>query len=51
LPDEAPLHFNLGLALMRQGKNAEAIAELRRALDLDPDMEPARAALRALGGG
>jgi Tfp pilus assembly protein PilF len=49
--DEVPLHVNLGLALMRQGKNAESIAEVRRALELDPDMEPARAALRALGGG
>jgi Tfp pilus assembly protein PilF len=45
------MHFNLGLALMRQGKNDEAIAALRRALEIDPDMAPARQALRALGGG
>ena len=35
-PSWAQAHWRLGLVYSRQGKRAEAIAELRRALDLDP---------------
>jgi Flp pilus assembly protein TadD len=36
-PESAAAHYNLGNALFRQGRHAEAIASLRKALALDPD--------------
>ena len=41
-------HFNLGLTLERMGRPAEARRHYRRALVLDPSLEPARARLGAL---
>ena len=36
-PDSAAAHYNLGNALFRQGRRAEAIESLRKALALEPD--------------
>ena len=36
-PDNAALHHSLGLLLVRQKKPDEAIAELRKAVQLEPD--------------
>src|SRR5262249_20918138 len=38
---ETEAHFNLGLALDRQGKTAEAVAQYREALRLNPDFHGA----------
>ena len=38
-PRAAALHHALGLSLVRQGRKAEALAELRRATELDPSDE------------
>ena len=38
-PDDATLHHALGLSLVRQRKGTEALAELKRAVELDPDNE------------
>jgi Flp pilus assembly protein TadD len=35
-PRAAALHHALGLSLVRQGRKTEALAELRRATELDP---------------
>jgi tetratricopeptide (TPR) repeat protein len=35
-PKDAMLHHSLGLSLVRQKRNAEALAELRKASELDP---------------
>ncbi|HEV8676915.1 MAG TPA: tetratricopeptide repeat protein [Methylomirabilota bacterium] len=43
-------HVNLARVYARQGKLHDAIAELRRALDLEPDYQPARAELHRLIG-
>jgi Flp pilus assembly protein TadD len=37
VPQDAGLHYALGLALVRQKKNDEALSELRRATELAPD--------------
>src|SRR6202000_1288230 len=37
-PDDYPAHFNLALALSLQQKDAEAIAEYRKTLDLKPGL-------------
>ncbi|MBI9083605.1 MAG: tetratricopeptide repeat protein [Desulfobacterales bacterium] len=37
VPDQAAVHFNLGNALRRLGRNEEAAACFRRSLDLEPD--------------
>jgi tetratricopeptide (TPR) repeat protein len=37
-----PTHGNMGLCLARLGRKAEALAQLDRALELDPDYTPAR---------
>jgi Flp pilus assembly protein TadD len=37
VPQDAGLHYALGLALVRQKKNDEALGELRRATELAPD--------------
>ena len=48
---ESPLpHASLGLALLCQGKVAEAAPSLRRSLALDPNQPPVAAALRQIGG-
>jgi Flp pilus assembly protein TadD/mono/diheme cytochrome c family protein len=36
-PDSAAAHYNLGNALFRQGRPAEAVGALRKALAIDPD--------------
>jgi mono/diheme cytochrome c family protein len=36
-PDSAAAHYNLGNALFRQGRHAEAAGSLRKALALDPE--------------
>jgi hypothetical protein len=36
-PDSAAAHYNLGNALFRQGRRADAIAALRKALEIDPN--------------
>ena len=41
-------HFNLGLALVRQGRGGEARPYFERALQLAPDFAPARDELRKL---
>lgn len=44
-------HYRLGQALQRRGQRAEALAELREVLRLDPRHAGAQAALRSLGAG
>jgi tetratricopeptide (TPR) repeat protein len=41
LPDNAGLHFNLGLALDKNGQPAEAVPELERATKSEPKFGPA----------
>ena len=43
--------YNLGLALERQNKRAEAVAEFQRTLELDPRFAPARQRLAELAQG
>ena len=51
-PDFAEAHFGLGISLaMSGGRRDEAEAHLKRALEIRPDYEPARKALRDLGAG
>jgi tetratricopeptide (TPR) repeat protein len=38
----APTHGNLGLCLAKLGRRADALTELDRALEIDPQYEPAR---------
>ncbi len=45
-PDDAMIRNNRGFSYFMQGKLDEAIADLQRALQLDPELEPARANLR-----
>lgn len=47
-PSDAELHGRLGVALGRTGHFAEAEKELQTCLQLDPTLEPAKAALRAV---
>jgi Flp pilus assembly protein TadD/mono/diheme cytochrome c family protein len=47
-PSDAELHGRLGVALGRTGRFAEAEKELETSLQLDPTLEPAKAALRAV---
>ncbi len=47
-PNDAELHGRLGVALGRTGRFAEAEKELQTCLQLDPTLEPAKAALRAV---
>ncbi len=39
LSDPAPAHFNLGVALLRLGRDEEGVAALREYLALDPDSQ------------
>jgi tetratricopeptide (TPR) repeat protein len=48
LPSNAELHGRLGVALGRTGRFAEAEKELETSLQLDPSLEPAKAALRVV---
>jgi protein O-mannosyl-transferase len=45
-PGNANFHFNLGMALMNEGKTDEAIDHFQRAIDLDPGLATARQALQ-----
>jgi Flp pilus assembly protein TadD len=47
-PDNARAHNNLGFAYFHAGRNAEAMAEYREALRLQPDYERAEENLAAL---
>jgi tetratricopeptide (TPR) repeat protein len=49
-PTLAHAHWRLGLTLEKQGKKAEAIAELEEATRLKPDLEDAKKDLRRLRG-
>ena len=46
-PDVLDLHYNLALILQTQGRNAEALAELRKAQEIDPNSPKVRQALSA----
>jgi Flp pilus assembly protein TadD len=48
-PDSADAHTDLGAALAEAGLKQEAVAELRRALEIDPNHSVARENLRLLG--
>ena len=45
-PNDPGYHFNLGIALMKEKKSQEAIVHFRQAIDLNPDYEQARQALK-----
>jgi Flp pilus assembly protein TadD len=47
-PNHASVHNLLGASLASEGRVAEAIAEFRRAVALDPDDRQARKTSRAL---
>ena len=47
-PDNAQTHSNLGATLFHLGRSEDALRSFERALDLDPDLETARAGVRAL---
>jgi len=44
-PDQAPVHYNLGLAYQRAGRPQDAQTAFRAALEVDPSYEKAREAL------
>ena len=48
--DNPEAHFNLALALLRQGKRSDATAHLTEALRLKPDYTEARTQLTSLIG-
>ena len=48
LPDDAIAHDELGVALAGQGKLDEAIGELRRSLQIDPNDAEVRSHLAAV---
>ena len=39
-PDYAPAHFQLGIALLQQGKKEQAALEFQKASELDPKLTP-----------
>jgi len=45
-PEDAMIYNNRGFSYFMQGQLEEAIADLQRALQLDPELDPARANLR-----
>ena len=47
-PDSAQTHANLGATLYYLGRSQDALRSFERALALDPDLETARAGVRAL---
>ena len=49
-PDSAQTHSNLGATLYHLGRTGEALRSFERALSLDPELETARAGVRALSG-
>ncbi len=52
-PNSGAVHFHLGITRKRLGKRAEAIASLRRAAELSPDLareEKISDLLREMGG-
>ncbi len=48
-PDAQQYAYNLGLAILRQGRRVEAAGYFRRSLELDPRFAPARSRLAELG--
>jgi Tfp pilus assembly protein PilF len=48
---EAQYAYNLGLALARQNKRAEAVTAFQRTLELNPRFAPARQRLAELKAG
>jgi len=50
-PGSANAHDSLGEALVKAGRNDEAVANYRRALELDPRLSSSRAALDRLAAG
>jgi choline-sulfatase len=48
-PDAQEYAYNLGLAILRQGRRDEAAGFFRRSLELDPRFAPARTRLAELG--
>jgi spermidine synthase len=46
-PDSALAHYNLGMLLAGQARFDEAISHFRRTLEIDPELDDARSALRA----
>ena len=47
-PDSAQTHANLGATLYYLGRSEDALSSFERALAMDPDLETARAGVRAL---
>lgn len=47
-PSHAAAHWRLGLVLEKQGRKADAVAELKQAVAGDPKLEPAKADLQRL---
>ena len=50
-PESAAAENGLAVALAQAGRKEEAIQHVRRALDLDPDYQPARDNLARMTGG
>jgi Tfp pilus assembly protein PilF len=48
--DTAPAHFQRGMAFLRHGDKAKAIADFEVAIQLDPKYSPAKRALQDTGG-
>jgi cellulose synthase operon protein C len=49
-PDDADLHYHLGLAYQKANQNAQARQQLEKAVKLRPDYADARKALSELHG-
>ena len=47
-PAYAEAYFNLGMTREEQGRTGDAVRQLQRALELQPDLAPARELLRSL---
>jgi Flp pilus assembly protein TadD len=47
-PHDPEAHYNLGVVLARSGQSSKAMAELRKALDLQPNHVRAKVALERL---
>ena len=47
-PDDATTHFNIGATLYYLGQSEAALQSFKRALSLDPTLEPARTGLEEL---
>ena len=49
-PNDPAGYFNRGIVLEAKGEREKAIADYRKAIELDPGFGEARAALKELGG-